>query len=69
MRISSAQADNAGATIDVLAANTYTTPNLHMTMDLDPLTAGIQVDIMTEVRIPVGTANGSYSTNYGVKSQ
>lgn len=69
MRISSAQADNAGATIDVLAANTYTTPNLHMTMDLDPLTAGIQVDVMTEVRIPVGTANGSFSTNYGVKSQ
>lgn len=69
MRISSAQADNGNATIDVLAANTYTIPNLHMTTDLNGAMAGIQVQIKVEVKIPVGTANGSYSTNYGIKSE
>lgn len=69
MRISSAQADNAGATVTVTAANAYTTPNLHMITDLDPNMPGIQVKIVAEVKIPVGTANGSYSTNYGVNTQ
>ncbi len=69
MRISSAQADNGGATITVLAADTYTIPNLHMTTDLNPALAGIQVEVSVEVKVPVGTPNASYSTNYGVKSE
>lgn len=69
MRISSAQADNAGATITILAANTYTIPDLHMTGDLDPATPGIQVQVVVEVKIPSGTTDSSYTTTYGIRSQ
>lgn len=68
MRISSAQANNAGATILVTAANTYTTPTLNMTTDLDPIMDGIQVKVLVEVKIPIGSSNGAYSTNYGVNT-
>lgn len=68
MRISSAQADNAGATILVTGANTYTVPTLNMVTDLDPAIDGIQVEVVVEVAIPMNTVNGNYSTNYGVKS-
>jgi len=67
MRISSAQADNGGATIDVLAADTYTTPTLNMNADLSAA-AGVQVDVLVEVKMPIGTPNGSYSTTYGIQS-
>lgn len=69
MRISSQQADNGGATVTVVAANTYTTPNLHMTSDLDAGTPGIQIEVVVEVKIPVGTPNDSYTTTYGVTSE
>ncbi len=68
MRISSAQADNNNATVMVTAANTYTSPALHMTGDLDANTPGMQVQVTVEVAIPSGTANGSYTTSYGVQS-
>lgn len=68
MRISSLQADNGGATILLTAANTYSTPDLHMTGDLDPVMAGRQVEITVEVAIPTGTPNGAYTTSYGVQS-
>jgi hypothetical protein len=68
MRISSAQADNGGATITLTAADTYSAPELHMTGDLNPLMDGLQVDVTVEVAIPSGTPNGSYTTNYGVRS-
>ncbi len=68
MRISSLQANNGNATILLTAANTYSTPPLTMTGDLDAGTAGRQVEILVEVKIPVGTANGSYTTTYGVQS-
>jgi len=69
MRISSAQANNGGATIMITAANTYTTPALTMITDLDPTLDGIQVKIIVEVKIPTGTTNGSYTTSYGIKSE
>jgi len=69
MRISSAQANNGGATIPVVTAGVYTTPDLHMTTDLDPATPGIQVQLTVEVKIPVGTPSASYTTNYGVRSE
>lgn len=68
MRISSAQADNAGATVLLSAANTYSTPSLHITGDLDPTTPGMQVAITVEVAVPVNTTNGSYTTSYGVQT-
>jgi len=68
MRISSMQADNGGATILLTAADTYSTPDLHMTGDLDPTMDGRQVQITVEVAVPAGTPNGSYTTSYGVQS-
>ena len=68
MRISSAQADNGGATVPIVAANTYSIPDLHMITDLDAGTPGIQVDVTVELKVPVGTVNGAYTTSYGVRT-
>lgn len=68
MRISSQQADNGGSAIVLTADNVYSTPYLHMVGDLESTTAGRQVEITVEVAVPNGTANGSYTTSYGVKS-
>ncbi|KKT78827.1 MAG: hypothetical protein UW75_C0035G0002 [Parcubacteria group bacterium GW2011_GWF2_44_8] len=68
MRISSAQADNGGATILLTAANVYSAPALHMDGDLDPVMAGRQIEVTVEVAVPAGTPNGSYTTSYGVQS-
>ncbi len=68
MRISSLQADNGGATILLTAQNVYSTPDLHMTGDLNPAMDGRQVEITVEVAVPNGTPNGSYTTSYGVRS-
>lgn len=68
MRISSLQANNNGAPVLLTAADTYSTPELHMTGDLNPAMDGRQVEIKVEVAIPNGTPNGSYTTSYGVQS-
>jgi len=68
MRISSAQADNAGATVLIAAPNTYPAPALHMTGDLSTTTPGMQVAVTVEVAVPSTTANGSYATTYGVQT-
>lgn len=68
MRISSLQADNGGDTILLTADNTYSTPDLHMTEDLDLGMDGRQVEITVEVAVPAGTPSGSYTTSYGVRS-
>ncbi len=67
MRISSAQASSTG-TVTITAPNVYTSPDLMITGDLDTNTAGRQIDILVEVKIPAGTTNGSYTTTYGVRS-
>ncbi len=67
MRISSAQAD-ATSTVTVTAANTYTTPALHMVQDIDPSTPGLQVRVEVDVAVPPSTQNGTYTTNYGVQT-
>ena len=69
MRISSAQADNSGATVLLTAANTYSSPALHITGDLNPAMPGMQVQILVEVKIPANTVNGLYTTSYGVQTQ
>lgn len=68
MRISSAQANNGGATILLTAQNTYSSPALHMTGDLNAVMPGRQVEITVEVAVPNGTPLGAYTTNYGVQS-
>jgi len=47
----------------------HSIPALTMTTDLNPSLDGIQVKVIVEVKIPVGTTSGSYTTSYGVKSE
>ncbi len=68
IRISSAQADNSGATILLTAADTYSTPALNMTSDLDANTPGKQVQVTVEVAVPLNSVNGTYNTSYGVQT-
>ncbi len=68
LRISSAQADNAGVTVLLTAANTYSTPFLNMIYDTDAGTAGYQADVVVETAIPLNSVEGHYSTNYSVAS-
>jgi hypothetical protein len=67
-RISSAQADNGGATVLITAANTYSTPSLHITGDMNASMPGKQIQIVVEAAVPTGTVNGSYTTNYSVRT-
>ncbi|HYE23188.1 MAG TPA: hypothetical protein VEA92_01900 [Candidatus Paceibacterota bacterium] len=69
IRISSAQADNDGATVEISTADTYMSPELNITGDLDAGAAGHQIELRVEVRIPEGTDDGSYSTTYGIRTQ
>ena len=69
IRISSPQADNSGGTILITAADTYSTPALHMTGDLNSTMAGKQVQVTVEVAIPTSSFNGSYTTQYGIQTQ
>lgn len=67
MRVSSAQASST-ATITLTAQNAYSTPPMVMMTDLNPSMPGRQVQVLVEVKIPVGTNNQTYSTNYGVQT-
>jgi hypothetical protein len=67
MRISSAQASSL-LPVMVTGAGVFTTPTLDMIGDLDPLTAGKQVQVKVEVAVPATTVNGPYTTTYGIKT-
>lgn len=68
MRISSAQASSTSPVV-LTAENVYSSPVLTMVNDLDAGEEGIQVEVLVEVAVPAGTLNGTYSTNYGVRSE
>lgn len=68
MRISSEQAASSSPVV-LTAENVYSSPVLNMTEDLDPSMDGLQVKVLVEVAVPAGTLNGTYSTNYGVRSE
>jgi hypothetical protein len=67
VQISSSQAENS-ATVLLTGANTYSTPTLHMTGDLNPSMNGMQVQVLVETSIPLSSTNGSYTTSYGVNT-
>jgi hypothetical protein len=70
IRIYSAQSSNASASTTALtisAADTYS-GDMTLNSDLSSGTAGRQIDVTVEVRVPAATAGGSYSTSYGVQS-
>lgn len=66
MRISSNQAATT-TTISITGAGTYSDA-MTVTGDLDPNTPGRQIEVMVEMQVPSDTLNGSYTTDYGVKS-
>src|SRR3989344_5245858 len=66
MKISSAQANNGPVTLTV--ADTYSSPALVITGDLDLNVAGRQIDVVVQTKIPLDTVNGSYTTSYGVQT-
>jgi len=65
IRYSSAQASNGP--FEITAASTYGGA-LSLTGDLDSGSAGRQIQIKVEARVPVGSEGGSYSTSYGIQS-
>lgn len=70
MRFYSAQSSNASTSssaISITGALAYAGP-LVLTGDLDSVTAGRQIKIVVQTKVPAGTASGSYSTSYGIKS-
>jgi len=50
------------------AADSYTGSWFYATTDLSPTVAGRQVEVRVEMKVPTGTAAGSYSGSYGVQS-
>ncbi|KKW36479.1 MAG: hemolysin-type calcium-binding protein, partial [Candidatus Giovannonibacteria bacterium GW2011_GWA2_53_7] len=70
IRFYSAQSSNATSSspITITAANTYPS-SMTLNADLDANTAGRQIQIVVEAKVPTGSAGGSYSTSYGIQSQ
>jgi hypothetical protein len=65
MRLSIAQSDNASTTDSgwVSTGNGYS-DWFYLSGDADSSTPGRQIDLSVEVKIPFGTANGSYTSNF-----
>lgn len=56
-----------GSLVKITDANTY--PDyVIVTEDADPSRPGIQTDVHVQVKIPSGTAGGSYGASYGLES-
>ncbi len=72
MQFFSAQSTNAADqahAISITAANTYSAVmSINADSDLDAITAGRQIQLTVEVKIPTGSAAGSYSTSYGINT-
>ncbi|MBP6886239.1 MAG: hypothetical protein KBC02_03275 [Candidatus Pacebacteria bacterium] len=67
MRFYSAQSSTPGTAISITSALNYAGPMV-LTGDLDANTAGRQIKIVVQTKVPVSTVSGSYSTSYGIKS-
>ena len=63
----STEADTTGEAVTIAGANTYP-GNITLDGDLDAGTAGRQIAVTVEMKVPVGSAGGSYSAQYGVSS-
>ncbi len=69
VRISSPQSSNASTTATgIISPDNNYGAWMYLTGDAAAGTPGRQIDVTIEVRIPVGTAAGSYTTNFGANS-
>lgn len=69
MRVFSSQSSNANSEgTAITETSTGYSDWLYLTGDTSTSTPGRQVDLTIEVKIPVGTANGSYTTNFTAQS-
>lgn len=64
----SSEAANAASAVTITGANTYPA-TITLDSDLDNSTAGRQIEVTVEMKVPVGTTGGSYSGSYGVSSE
>lgn len=64
----SSEAEDASEAVVIAGADTYP-GNITLDSDLDASTAGRQIEVTVEVKVPVGSAGGSYSASYGVSSE
>jgi hypothetical protein len=72
MRYYSAQATTATSSanaIEITATNEYPATAMTLTGDLDASTAGRQIEVYVEMKIPVGSSGDSYSASYGIKHE
>jgi len=70
IRFYSAQSSDSYSTSTatmITAANDYSDA-ITLDTDLEPTTAGRQIKVIVEMKVPVGSAGGSYSASYGVSS-
>ncbi|KKP33028.1 MAG: hypothetical protein A2312_01210 [Candidatus Staskawiczbacteria bacterium RIFOXYB2_FULL_32_9] len=71
MRFYSTQSSNAyseATAVTIASSNTYSS-GMYLTGDLDNVSSTRKVQITVQIKIPVGTTAGSYSTSYGIKTQ
>ena len=71
VRYFSAQSSNANSessAVSIGSSDTYPTTDVILNGDLDATSSGRQVQVTVEAKIPVGSANGTYSTTYGIQS-
>ncbi len=63
----SSDSNSAETAKTVTEANVYADA-MNLTSDLDTIASGRQIQITVEAKVPVGSAGGSYSNSYGIKS-
>jgi len=64
----SSEAEDDTEAVTIAGADTYP-GNITLDSDLDAFTAGRQIEVTVEMKVPVGSAGGSYSASYGVNSE
>ena len=64
----SSEAEDDTEAVTIAGADAYPDA-ITLDSDIDAFTAGRQIEVTVEMKVPVGSAGGSYSASYGVKSE
>lgn len=61
--------DGGDTIVDITTNATYPAAPIDISaIDTNPLVGGRQVTVLVEMKVPVGTPGGSYSTSYGIQT-